>query len=131
MPKSDQPPRTGTATGELLPRPKHGHQSPGADPGDVEQGARRNTADIADQHPSWLKTWRRLRAELVGSRPGKAAQGPARELQDKIAHTPAHTLAGLQAQAELIAELAWNDVVAATARQLIAGLKRLQRTGVG
>lgn len=51
----------------------------------------------------------------------------ARDLQDKIAHSPAETLAGLQAQAELISELAWNDVVAATARQLIAGLKRLQR----
>ena len=130
MPKSDQPPRAGVAIEKLLPRPKHGHQSPGAEPSDVEQDARR-AADIADQHPSWLKTWRRLRAELVGSRPGKEAQGPARELQDKIAHTPAHTLAGLQAQAELIAELAWNDVVAATARQLIAGLKRLQRTGAG
>jgi hypothetical protein len=52
-----------------------------------------------------------------------------RELQEKIAHTPAMTLAGLRAQAELISELAWNDVVAATARQLLAGIKRLQQEG--
>ncbi|NJO38190.1 MAG: hypothetical protein HC871_11990 [Rhizobiales bacterium] len=50
------------------------------------------------------------------------------DLQTKIAHTRAETLSGLQAQAELIAELAWNDIVAATARQLLAGIRRLQRS---
>gem|GEM_PF-4116213 len=104
-----------------MSRPSHGHQPSHADPVDG-----RRDADIADPHPSWLKDWRRLRASLSGRKDSE----PVRELQNKIAHTPAGTLVGLQAQAELIAELAWNDVVAATARQLIAGVKRLQRPGM-
>jgi len=75
-----------------------------------------------DPHLAWLKQWRCLRIELSEGK----AHGALVELQRSIADTPAGTLAGLQAQAELIAELAWNELVAATARQLIAGLKRLQ-----
>lgn len=101
----------------MLPRPEHGHR------------LSETEVEGADLHPSWLKTWRRLRAELAGNRQARVSQEPVHDLQDKIAHTPATTLAGLQAQAELIAELAWNDVVASTARQLIAGLKRQQRDG--
>lgn len=125
MPKVEQSPESGEAAGGLSPRPRHGHRSPETESAGADLEARQ----AADPHPSWLKTWRRLRARLVGSRPAGPAQEPVRELQDKIAHTPAGTLAGLQAQAELISELAWNDVVAATARQLVAGLKRQQRPG--
>lgn len=118
MPRSDGPPRHDPLSGDRLPRPGHGHRSIDADPVDS-----RPDANIADPHPSWLKRWRSLRA---GLNKGEDSQ-QVRELRDKIAQTPAGTLAGLQAQAELIAELAWNDVVATTARQLITGLKRQQR----
>ncbi|MGI9508062.1 MAG: hypothetical protein ACR2QJ_01780 [Geminicoccaceae bacterium] len=120
-------PLLGEAGSELgLSRPRHGHQLRDGDP---DSGSP-DHPDVVDPHPSWLKNWRSLRAGLGSAgRDAEASRASARELQDKIAHTPAHTLAGLQAQTELISELAWNDVVAATARQLLAGLKRLQRTG--
>ena len=118
MPRSDGPSRHDHLSGESLPRPGHGHQPVDADPVD-----RRASSEIADPHPSWLKEWRSLRAGLDKGEDSRQL----RDLRNKIAHTPAGTVAGLTAQAELIAELAWNDVVAATARQLIAGLKRQQR----
>ena len=117
MPRSDGPPRHDHLSGDRLPRPGHGHQPIDDDPVD-----RRSDAEVTDPHPSWLKEWRSLRAGLSK---GEDSQ-QVRDLRDKIAHTSAGTLAGLQSQAELIAELAWNDVVATTARQLIAGLKRQQ-----
>lgn len=92
-------------------------------------GSASRTSDFArdgDRHPFWLKEWRALRAGLPGDwRRGNDSPAAIRELRDKIADTPADTLAGLQAQAELISELAWNDVVARTARQLLLGLRRL------
>ena len=104
---------------ENLERPKPGLQSDDAN------------ASAVDRHASWLKEWRSLRADIGGQGSAHDLNIVIRELQDKIAHTPAVTLVGLQAQAELIAELAWNDVVAATARQLLWGIKRLQREGDG
>ena len=95
----------------------------GRQPPDAESTC--SNIDIVDPHPNWLKEWRRLRAGPGG---GQVSESPAElvgELQNRIAHTPANTLAGLQAQAELISELAWNDVVAATARRLVAGLRRI------
>ncbi|MEZ5935071.1 MAG: hypothetical protein R3F54_24700 [Alphaproteobacteria bacterium] len=85
--------------------------------------------EAVDPHPAWLKRWRCLRTDLGIDDDADRTREAADDLQAKIAHTPAQTLAGLQAQAELIAELAWNDVVAATARQLLAGIKRLRRSG--
>lgn len=111
MSKIDSPSRSKTVSAELSPRPKHGHRQPDADP-----------------HPNWLKKWRSLRAGPGGGRVPEKSSELIGELQSKIAQTPASTLAGLQAQAELISELAWNDVVAATARRLVAGLKRLRQS---
>ena len=102
---------------EIQKRPEHGHQ---------KDEAERSTVD---RHASWLKEWRSLRSDVSGQRGAHNRNVMIRELQDKIAHTPAMTLVGLQAQAELISELAWNDVVAATARQLLWGIRRLQRDG--
>jgi hypothetical protein len=106
------------ATGALA-RSEHG-QSRGGRPG-------QSSSESADPHASWLKEWRSLRSEAGGHKRTDNAGAAIRELQNNIAHTPAWTLAGLQAQAELISELAWNDVVAATARQLLSGIKRLQK----
>ena len=87
---------------------------------------------IGDQHASWLKEWRTLRTGGIGGEGTLVGwRSSMRALERKIAETPATTLSGLRAQAELISELAWNDVVAATARQLLAGLKRLDREGGG
>ena len=122
MSKTDQPSQEKPATVEGLSRPIHGHQQSG--PLGADGG--RQEFDAVDLHPTWLKKWRSLRAGLGGIGGSQNTAEAARELRDQIAHTPACTLAGLQAQAELISELAWNDIVAATARQLIAGLKRLQ-----
>ncbi|MEM7042622.1 MAG: hypothetical protein AAF543_07410 [Pseudomonadota bacterium] len=84
----------------------------------------------SDPHPGWLRNWRSLRAGFDGGDALSSWSEKARELQNRIAHTPAHTLEGLQAQAELISELAWNDVVASTARELLKGIKRLRRSGL-
>lgn len=120
MSKNQFPPRGGFAASETSSRTRYGKLS---------SSAKRQVTDASDPHASWLKHWRSLRAGLgVGGGSNKDSES-ARELRNYIAHTPAKTLAGLQAQAELIAELAWNDVVAATAHQLIAGLKRLQSRG--
>lgn len=108
---------------QLLPRPDHGHQPRG---GQIDETNSRNV-DSLDPHSSWLKEWRSLRASSGGG-DVEASRAEVRQLQEKIAHTPAETLAGLQAQAELISELAWNDLVAAAARRLLAGIKRLQRS---
>ncbi len=122
MSKIESPSRNDSASEGVSRRPEHGHQ-----PADtICQGV-----EVVDPHPNWLKKWRCLRA---GSGGGRMSERPAElvgELQSKIAQTPAQTMAGLQAQAELISELAWNDVVAATARRLVAGLKRLQRSDTG
>jgi len=94
------------------------------------QGHDRQT-DGCDRHVYWLREWRTLQAGGLDDH-GSASDRRAmmRELQNKIADIPAETLSGLRAQAELISELAWNDVVARTARQLSAGLKRLDpKTG--
>lgn len=126
MPKIEKPPSGEAASKRVLPRPRHGHQAPGVDAASNS----RDRPDVIDPHPSWLRKWRSLRTGVGGSAAdAEASREQARDVQNKIAHTPANTLAGLQAQAELICELAWNDVVAATARQLHAGLKRLQRSG--
>lgn len=82
--------------------------------------------DQIDPHPDWLKRWRCLRTGLGGEQAQARTRETINDLQGLIAHTPAVSLAGLQAQAELIAELAWNDIVASTARQLLAGIRRLQ-----
>lgn len=98
--------------------------------GSRQQPAASQPKQPVDPHPAWLATWRRLRAGTGGGGGRGASRESVRELhslRDQIAHTPAETLAGLQAQAELISELAWNDVVASTARQLIAGLKRQRK----
>ncbi len=97
---------------------------------DVSRGGRAD-GDFADPHPFWLKEWRSLRAGLAGGGPSaEDMSATIRRLRDDIAKTPAKTLAGLQAQAELISELAWNEVVATTARQLLAGIKQLnERSG--
>ena len=97
---------------------------------DLSHG-REAAGDVADPHPFWLKEWRSLRAGLAGGGPSaEDMSATARRLRDDIAKTPATTLAGLQAQAELISELAWNEVVATTARQLLAGIRRLkERSG--
>jgi hypothetical protein len=118
MSKPERPSQDETVSAEALSRPRHGHQ-----PSDVG-----HVVDIVDPHPAWLKKWRSLRTGLSGGRSPEGSVQSLRELQTKIARTPAETLAGLRAQAELISELAWNDVVAATARQLIAGIKRLQQS---
>ncbi|MGI9435916.1 MAG: hypothetical protein ACR2Q4_13995 [Geminicoccaceae bacterium] len=82
-----------------------------------------------DPHVAWLKEWRHLRTQIDHERSPRdssaASNKRLRWLQDQIAHTPAATRSGLLAQAELICDLAWNDVVAATARHLVAGLKRM------
>lgn len=114
-----------------LPRPEHGHRQAESGPADGDQADADPSPDVEDPHPNWLKTWRSLRVESGGRRQPNPSGGQIRELQDKIAHTPAGTLAGLQAQAELISELAWNDVVASTSRQLIAGIRRLRKSGAG
>ncbi|MDH3660484.1 MAG: hypothetical protein OEU92_10740 [Alphaproteobacteria bacterium] len=124
MSKPTRPSPSEATRAELPPRPRHGHQS--SDAGLV--AVRRQGGDASDPHPAWLKKWRTLRTELGGVRGSESAAQSVRDLQEWIAHTPAGTLAGLQAQAELISELAWNDAVAATARQLIAGIKRLRRS---
>ena len=107
---------------KIQKRPEHGHQ---------KDEAERSTVDRqgSDRHASWLKEWRSLRSDVSDQHGAHNRNVMIRELQDKIAHTPAMTLVGLQAQAELISELAWNDVVAATARQLLWGIRRLQRDG--
>jgi hypothetical protein len=125
MPKPEQPSRGGAASEQHLPRPDHGHGHRIA--GARSDGHEPPGIDAVDPHPSWLKRWRCLRAGLGANvQPSETSREAALELQDKIAHTPANTLEGLQAQVELISELAWNDVVATTARQLLAGIKRLQ-----
>lgn len=113
--------RKDTASAEALPRSEHGRQTPDAHP--AWQGV-----DVVDPHPNWLKKWRSLRTGPGGARVPESSAELIGELQNQIAHTPASTLAGLQAQAELVSELAWNDVVAATARRLVAGLKRLRQS---
>ena len=122
MSSSDRSSRDEPASTEALSRPRHGHQP--SDAACLDRG--RQPLDVVDPHPAWLKKWRSLRAGLGDIGGSQSVAEAVRELQDQIAHTPACTLAGLQAQAELISELAWNDVVAATARRLIAGIKRLQ-----
>ena len=131
MTKRELPFLVQAASEPPLPRPRHGHQPADAEPADMDRSGAGPNPAIEDPHPSWLKRWRSLRTDLGGRGGTQASRDMARELQDKIAHTPAATLAGLQAQAELISELAWNDVVASTARQLIAGIRRLRRSGPG
>ena len=111
--------RAGVVAARALTRPKHERQ--------LSQVAtqRQVSSKIVDPHASWLKEWRSLRSEAGGHSTTDNAGAVIRDLQGKIAHTPATTLAGLQAQAELISELAWNDVVAATARQLLSGIKQV------
>ena len=123
MPKIEKPPSRKAASKPVLSRPRHGHRSSAVD----TVGESRDRHDVIDPHPSWLRKWRSLKAEVGGGENAEASREQLRDLQSRIAHTRADTLAGLQAQAELISELAWNDVVAATARQLLAGLKRLQQ----
>lgn len=115
MSESERPVREETVAAEILQKPK-----PGQPPDQPE-------APDVDHHASWLKEWRSLRSDVAGQGRAHGGDGALRELRDNIAHTPAMTLAGLQAQAELISELAWNDVVAATARQLLWGIKRLRQ----
>ncbi len=107
--------RGGSVATQTLNGPEHSHPPSESCP------------DSVDAHASWLKEWRSLRSEVGGHKRASITGAAIGELQDKIAHTPALTLVGLQAQAELISELAWNDVVAATARQLLKGIKRLQQ----
>lgn len=119
MSKIKSPSRNNAASEDFLWRSEQGHQQAGADSRGAETG---------DLHPNWLKKWRCLRAGTDDDRRSEKPAELMRDLQNQIAQTPAHTMAGLQAQAELISELAWNDVTAATARRLVAGLKRLQRS---
>ncbi len=121
MSKIESPSRNSTISAEFPSRVEQGRQMPDADL--ASRGV-----DIVDPHPNWLKKWRSLRAGPGGGRISDGSSESIGDLQSRISQTPAHTLAGLQAQAELISELAWNDVVAATARRLISGLKRLQQT---
>ncbi len=121
MSKIESPSRNRRVSAEISPRPEHGHRTNETWPGDVAM----------DPHPNWLKKWRSLRAGPGGGRISESSAELIGELQNQIAHTPANTMAGLQAQAELISELAWNDVVAATARRLVAGLKRLRQLDAG
>jgi hypothetical protein len=103
--------------------------------GTVDRDADRKIAgraQVSDQHASWLKEWRTLRTGGIGGEGAMVGwRSSMRALERKIAETPATTLSGLKAQAELISELAWNDVVAAAARQLLAGLKRLDKENDG
>ncbi len=115
MSKIESSTRNKPVSAEFPPRPEYGQRPD----------------EAVDPHPNWLKKWRSLRAGSGGGRLADGSQDLIGELRDKIAHTPASTMAGLQAQAELISELAWNDVVAATARRLVAGLKRLRQLDAG
>ncbi|MEM8950733.1 MAG: hypothetical protein AAGA21_09450 [Pseudomonadota bacterium] len=124
MSKMESSSRNRTVSAELPSRPEHDQQAQGPD-------LASHGIDGVDLHPSWLKKWRSLRTEPGGIRMSDRSDESVGDLQNRIAQTPAHTLAGLPAQAELISELAWNDVVAATARRLVAGLKRLQRPDIG
>ena len=122
MSKAESSSRDKAVSAEFPPRHKPDHRPP-------EACSQWQATEAVDPHSNWLKKWRSLR---TGSGRGRNSDGCADligELQNKIAHTPASTIAGLQAQAELISELAWNDVVAATARRLVAGLRRLRRSG--
>lgn len=120
MSKFERTTRGEAVSSKPLPRPQRRHRQPDAQ-------ASRET-DAIDPHGAWLKAWRTLLSETGDHGDAETRRAMVRELQEKIAHTPAATLAGLRAQAELISELAWNDLVAATARQLLAGIKRLQRS---
>ncbi|MGI9485686.1 MAG: hypothetical protein ACR2RF_07350 [Geminicoccaceae bacterium] len=124
MSKIESSSRNKAVSAELPSRPKHGHRPP-------EACSPWQGAEAVDPHSNWLKKWRSLRTGFGGGRISDGSADLIKELQNKIAHTPAGTIAGLQAQAELISELAWNDVVAATARRLVAGLKRLHRSNAG
>lgn len=119
MSKHEPPSAAGAAADHGLPRPGHGHASRGDD----DRGTGQPAEAASDPHPAWLKELRRLRAGTEKAIDPSSADR-VRWLQDKIAHTPAGTREGLLAQAELIADLAWNDIVAATARHLVAGIKR-------
>lgn len=121
MSKIESPSRNKSVSAEFSSRPKHGRR-----PADDDPACR--GIDVVDAHSDWLKKWRSLRAGSGGGRAPESSSELIGELQSKIAHTPAGTLAGLQAQAELISELAWNDVIAAAARRLVVGLKRLQQS---
>ncbi len=82
-----------------------------------------------DLHPAWLEELRLLRAMRAPDldRPGLAAEFAARTaaLEQQLSAIPATTRAGVIAQAELICDLAWNQLIAATARQVLAGIRRL------
>ena len=125
MSKTDLPPERDAAPASISPG---GRQDQGRRAEDGAAGRVQGTGSDADPHPIWLRNWRSLRAGFDGRHASRAQDEKARELQNSIAHTPARTLAGLQAQAELISELAWNDVVASTARELLKGIKRLRRS---
>jgi hypothetical protein len=82
-----------------------------------------------DLHPVWLEELRLLNASRAPGldRPGLVAElaTRVRELRRAIVDTPARSRDGVLAQAELICDLAWNEVVAAAARQVVTGIRRL------
>lgn len=122
MSKPGKPPSAGRVSDENPSRSAHGHDAC------IGQEPARAGTNAEDPHVAWLKEWRYLRAQMAGEKINPSSTASPNErlrwLRDQIAHTPAKTTAGLLAQAELICDLAWNEVVASTARHLAAGLRR-------
>jgi hypothetical protein len=94
MSTSKQPPRRVLLSAEPLSRPAHGHL-----PSDAEPLAERHDINVVDPHTAWLRKWRCLRTDIGVDDDSDRARELVSELQAKIAHTPAETLAGMQAQA--------------------------------